>query len=137
MVRAITCLASFHTSEPIGLAMISEREGISYKYLEQLFFKLKRAKIIISQRGRGGGFSLNRNPGTLSLRTVFDAVGEKICPTPCTDPEKGCPRRKTCTIAAIWEKLAGLMNGFLEGTTIQDILENPGRKHHLGTKAPI
>ncbi len=121
-VLAIARLASYHATKPISIKKIAEQEAITPQYLEQLFFKLKRKKLITSQRGHGGGFLLNEFPADISIKTICDAVGEKIFPVPCTDPDAGCPRMKNCTMARVWAKLSGEINSFLKTVTIGDLL---------------
>ena len=60
--------------EPVHIRVISERQAIPTRYLEQIFQRLRRAELVTSKRGPGGGYSLAREPGRISLREVLEAV---------------------------------------------------------------
>ena len=75
---ALADLAKFDANEPVSLRDISLRQGISLVYLEQLFLKLKKNKIVNSVRGNKGGYILNRKASEIRISDVFVAVEEKI-----------------------------------------------------------
>ena len=60
--------------EPVQVRVISERQGIPTRYLEQIFARLRRAEIVSSKRGPGGGYTLARAAATITLRQVIEAV---------------------------------------------------------------
>lgn len=72
------------TGTPASLAIIAERQGISPSYLEQLFMKLRRAKIVTSTRGAQGGYVLARPAHEIRIADIFRAVGEPIQATRCS-----------------------------------------------------
>ena len=75
---ALTDLAKFNTKDPVTLRDISLGQGISLVYLEQLFLKLKKNKIVKSIRGNKGGYVLNKNASEVKISDIFTAVDEKI-----------------------------------------------------------
>ena len=77
-VMALADLAKFDPNEPVSLRDISLRQGISLVYLEQLFLKLKKNKIVKSVRGKNGGYILNKNASEVKLSDILLAVDEKI-----------------------------------------------------------
>ena len=77
-VMALTDLAKFNAKDPVTLRDISLRQGISLVYLEQLFLKLKKNKIVKSIRGQKGGYVLNKNASEVKISDILLAVDEKI-----------------------------------------------------------
>merc|ERR1711904_429362 len=82
-VMALADIARFKNDEPISLRDISLRQGISLVYLEQLFLKLKKNKIVSSVRGKKGGYTLNKNASEINISEVLSAVEEKIKTVGC------------------------------------------------------
>ena len=75
-VMALADLAKFNTKKPISLRDISLRQGISLLYLEQIFLKLKKNKIVVSARGMNGGYNLNKDASEIKISEVLNAVDE-------------------------------------------------------------
>ena len=96
-VTAMLDLASNESTRPVTLDMISQRQNISLSYLEQLFAKLRKAKLVKSVRGPGGGYLLNVNADEVSLTQIIEAVDENI------DPELNLtlnkPQKRTVNVA--------------------------------------
>ena len=130
-VRAVLNLASSCHNRPVTISKIAEEEEISPEFLEQIFFKLKKAGIIRSLRGPGGGFVLNRKISEITIKDLLDAVGENIYPTPCTERsgDKGCPRSSRCSLPQIWSRLSDRIEGFLTELTLNDIINETGKKY--------
>jgi Rrf2 family iron-sulfur cluster assembly transcriptional regulator len=82
-VTAILDLALSQNGGPVSLAGISERQGISLSYLEQLFGKLRRNQLVSSVRGPGGGYLLAKNLEEVSVADIIRAVDEPIVATSC------------------------------------------------------
>ena len=76
-VMALADLAKFNTNTPISLRDISLRQGISLLYLEQIFLKLKKNKIVVSVRGIKGGYNLNKKASEIKISEILNAVDEK------------------------------------------------------------
>ncbi len=131
-VRAVVNLAASYANRPISIKSIAGQEDISPEFLEQIFFQLKKAGIISSIRGPGGGFVLNKKASEISLKAILEAVGESTHPTPCTSPEEKekCPRKEICMMANTWGDFSELISDFLESLTIKDILEKSGSKFY-------
>ena len=77
-VMALVDLAKFDSINPVSLRDISLRQGISLNYLEQIFSKLKKNKIVQSIRGTQGGYVLTKKPNEIKLTNIFHAVDEKV-----------------------------------------------------------
>ena len=135
-VRAIVNLASAYANRPISIKKIAGEEEISPEFLEQIFFKLKKADLINSVRGPGGGFVLNRKMHEISVKDILDAVGEGTNPAPCTDLEdpNSCSRKSECVVASTWGDLSDLINDYLSNLTIKDIIEKNASKFYEDIK---
>jgi len=82
-VTALLDLAIHADSGPVNLADISQRQGISLSYLEQLFAKLRRNDLVSSVRGPGGGYRLGRSAQLIRIVDIIDAVDESVDATKC------------------------------------------------------
>lgn len=117
-VRAAMTLAS-HSDKPLSIKAISEMEGLSIKYLEQLFLKLRKAGLVRSVRGMHGGYFLSRPPDKISLGDVIRAVqSDGIYVAPCTRRKGKCVRQKECRVTDYWCKLQELLDNFFNTTTL-------------------
>lgn len=110
---------------PVSISQIASEEDLSPEFLEQIFFKLKKAGVIRSVRGPKGGFVLNRKPEEISITTILDAVGEPLYPAPCTcNGAQRCARQKTCSLAPVWTEFHAVIRDHLAGVSLKDILRN-------------
>ena len=123
-VMALTDLAKFNPEDPVSLRDISLRQGISLVYLEQLFFKLKKNKIVKSIRGNKGGYVLYKNPSEIKISEIFLAVDEKIKTIGCKKHSKqGCNGRSSkCITHELWEELEKYINDFFKKKNLGDLI---------------
>lgn len=123
---------------PVTLADIAARQDISQSYLEQLFARLRRAGLVRAARGPGGGYSLTRDAGAISVAAVIRAVDEPIKVTACQMHETvGCRGRSTrCITHDLWAELTHHIEGFLGAVTLADVIEDRVRGRALAS-API
>ena len=128
-LRAVINLAKTNHSRPVSIGSIATQENVSSEFLEQIFFKLKKAGLIRSIRGPGGGFVLNRTPGEISVQDILEAVGETRGLTPCTLRRKTlCDRPEPCAAHDIWSGLQKTMENYLTNVTLKDILAKNGKQ---------
>ena len=122
-VMALTDLAKFNTKDPVTLRDISLRQGISLVYLEQLFLKLKKNKIVSSVRGKKGGYILNKNASELKISDILLAVDEKIKTIGCKRHSKqGCNGRSSkCITHDFWDELENYINDFFKKKNLEDL----------------
>ena len=125
-VMALADLAKFDPNEPVSLRDISLRQGISLVYLEQLFLKLKKNKIVSSVRGKKGGYILNKNASEINISEVLSAVEEKIKTVGCEKhSKKGCNGRSfKCITHNLWDELDIHINTFFENKNLDDLVGN-------------
>ena len=123
-VMALADLAKFDPNEPVSLRDISLRQGISLVYLEQLFLKLKKNKIVKSIRGKKGGYVLNKNPSEIKISDVLLAVDEKIKTIGCKRHSKqGCNGRSSkCITHDFWDELENYINDFFKKKNLEDLI---------------
>ena len=123
-VMALTDLAKFDPKGPVSLRDISLRQGISLVYLEQLFFKLKKNKIVSSIRGKKGGYVLLKKPTEIKIYDIFSAVDEKIKTIGCKKHSKqGCNGRSSkCITHDLWDELEEYLKIFFKKKNLGDLV---------------
>jgi len=120
-VTAMVDLSMRQTRGPVTLAAISERQHISLSYLEQLFGKLRRAKLVNSVRGPGGGYCLARPTGGISVAEIITAVDEPIDATQCAGKEN-CNDDKRCMTHDLWATLNEKVYEYLSSVSLADVV---------------
>ncbi len=121
-VTAMLDLALHHDQGPIRLAGISDRQGISLSYLEQLFAQLRRQDLVKSVRGPGGGYHLGRHAGAISVAEVIAAVNEDTDTTRCGG-SGDCQEGETCLTHHLWMDLSDQVREFLQNISLGDLVQ--------------
>ena len=123
---ALADIANFDLRGPISLRDISLRQGISLLYLEQIFLKLKKQKIVSSIRGINGGYVLAREPSKIKLAEIINAVDEKIKTVGCEKhSKKGCTWKSSkCITHNLWDELEIYINNFFEEKSLNDLVNH-------------
>lgn len=121
--RALLDLALHYDEGQVSLKDIAQRQQFSLPYLEHLITPLLAAGIVRSTRGPKGGVSLARPPQHIVLNEVIRILEGSTAPVECVDNPKVCPRSESCITRDIWDELKKAMNGVLESTTLQDLVE--------------
>lgn len=132
-VMAMADLARNGAERAVSLAEIATRQEISLSYLEQLFARLRRAGLVKSVRGPGGGYRLARTPGETRIADIVLAVDEPIRATRCSG--QGSPRGcmiggERCITHDLWEGLGQEIHRYLSSVSLEDVLARrvgPGR----------
>ena len=120
-VTAMLDLALHAHEGPVSLADISQRQGISLSYLEQLFAKLRRNELVSSVRGPGGGYRLGRDSASIFVAQVVDAVNESLDTTRCN--QRGdCQGGDKCLTHHLWCDLSDQIHSFLNGISLSDLM---------------
>jgi len=120
-VTAMLDLALHYDDGPITLADISQRQGISLSYLEQLFAKLRRKGLVDSTRGPGGGYRLSRIPDEIPVADVIIAVDEKLETTRCGGLGN-CQEDERCLTHDLWTELSDQIYQFLSGISLGNLV---------------
>ncbi|MDE2383288.1 MAG: Rrf2 family transcriptional regulator [Alphaproteobacteria bacterium] len=133
-VMAMIDIGANSHGKPVPLADISARQDISQEYLEQLFSKLRRAGLVASARGPGGGYVLARAANEIGMADVIQAVDEELRVTRCDgDAVEGCVKGERCCAHDLWSSLGRQMMYFLESVSLEDVIE----KRNLALAASI
>ena len=120
-VTAMVDLAMRQTRGPVTLAAISERQSISLSYLEQLFGRLRRRKLVSSGRGPGGGYRLALPMQSVSVADIVIAVDEPLDATQCGGKEN-CADDKRCMTHDLWATLNKKMHEYLSSVSLADLV---------------
>ncbi len=108
---------------PVSLADISMRQGISLSYLEQLFAKMRRNKLVISTRGPGGGYNLGDDPANVCIADIISAVDEELQVTN-KDVLEGAIDFEPCLTEQLWEELSDQILDYLTTISLADMTDN-------------
>lgn len=121
-VTAMLDVALHSKLGPVPLADISERQGISLSYLEQLFSRLRKSGLVKSVRGPGGGYLLGAPTESIDVGSVISAVDESIDATRCQG--KGdCQEGNQCLTHSLWIELSSRISSFLHGITLAELVK--------------
>jgi Rrf2 family iron-sulfur cluster assembly transcriptional regulator len=110
----------------VSIHSLSEMEQISPVFLEQIFFKLKKAGIVNSVRGPGGGFSFARPLDQLTVKEILDAAGEELGAGPCDKHLDRCDKATSCISHRVWLTVSELVSDYLGRLTLAGLLANGG-----------
>lgn len=121
-LRALLNLAKNQDKKPCSLAKIAKAENISLAYLERLFAKLKKAGIIKSTKGAGGGYELVKKAGEISVREIFTALEGSLAPYRCVEFNTPC-QQTNCPTKKVWQRLSQEINKTLEAIKLADLIE--------------
>ncbi|MDA9556914.1 Fe-S cluster assembly transcriptional regulator IscR [Vibrio sp.] len=122
-VTAMLDVALHSQDAPVPLADISERQGISLSYLEQLFSKLRKAGLVSSVRGPGGGYRLGLVADDISIGVVIAAVDESVDVTKCNG-KGNCQGGVKCLTHTLWNDLSDRISDFLNGISLGDLMKD-------------
>lgn len=114
-------LATQSKDFPVSLASIALRQDISLSYLEQLFFKLRNAKLVKSVRGPGGGYLLARPSSGVTIGEIFSAVDENIILTDCLEDTEICSKTQKCVTQLLWRKVSESLQKTLFSITLNEV----------------
>ena len=116
-------LAAAGPNQTTSVRVIAERRGLSEKYLEQILAPLRRAGLVVSLRGFGGGYTLPKPPSRISVGDVFRVLEGGPRLTDCVDETDECSRREGCPIRQTWVEMADAMTHVMDSTSLQDLLD--------------
>ena len=134
-VTAMIDLALRGEDGPVALASISERQKISLSYLEQLFGKLRRYKLVDSVRGPGGGYCIARPLNQVTVADIIRAVDEQLDATQCGGREN-CHDEHRCMTHDLWSTLNSKMYDYLASVSLAELVSRQKVKT-LGQMAAV
>ena len=109
---------------PVTLAEISQSQGISLSYLEQLFAKLRKGGLVIGVRGPGGGYKLSGSPSDISIAQIITAIDE-YRPQRLQEPTVEPNMEKKYVTHVLWDELSEKIYRFLSGITLAEFADRP------------
>ncbi len=123
-LRMLLDLAQHNTGEYIALKDIAERQNISKKYLEQIIPLLNNSDMLQRSRGYQGGYRLAKAPEKYTVGDILRVTEGDMAPVVCLEQSPNqCPRCESCITLPVWEGLQQAITGYLDGITLQDILD--------------
>ncbi|MCP2041062.1 Rrf2 family iron-sulfur cluster assembly transcriptional regulator [Neisseria sp. HSC-16F19] len=128
-VTAMLDLAMHADSGPVSLNAISERQQISLSYLEQLFGKLRRAGLVESIRGPGGGYVLSRAAADINIAEVIAAADDTLDATQCGGAAN-CQDGNPCLTHDLWENLNRTIDDYLSRISLHCVLDEHRAKQN-------
>jgi Rrf2 family transcriptional regulator, iron-sulfur cluster assembly transcription factor len=135
-VTAMMDLAMRGEDGPVALAGVSERQRISLSYLEQLFGKLRRYKLVDSVRGPGGGYCIARPLGSVMVADIIRAVDEPLDATQCGGREN-CHDEHRCMTHELWSTLNSKMYDYLASVSLADLVARQHEKEAMSGIATV
>ncbi len=125
-LRVMSDLAEHEGSGPVPLKEISERQGISKKYLEIIVRDLVRSHLITGQSGKGGGYRLCRSPKEYTVLEIIESSEGRLAPVACLMPgAEPCPRIKECRTLSLWKDYDELTRSFFGSRKLSDLMRKP------------
>jgi len=123
-LRMMIDIAEHSVDEWIPIKDISERQGISLKYLEQIVTNLTRAGLLRSGRGSGGGYMLSKTPDQYTVGEILRAIEGKLAPVAClVDDVNQCEHSQYCKTLCFWKGLYQVIDNYVNSVTLQDLLK--------------
>lgn len=123
-IRVMIDLAEHNTGEYITLMDIAKRQEISEKYLESIVSILSKNGFLLSLRGKGGGYKLANAPEKYTMGSILKLTEGSLAPVACLDRKPvTCPRMAECKTLKMWEGLEKVVDDYLEGITLADLVE--------------
>lgn len=122
-VTAMLDVALHQAQGPVCLADISQRQHISLSYLEQLFSKLRKAQLVRSIRGPGGGYQLAIEAIDISIGAIIAAVNDSVLATKCKG-DQPCSPAGRCLTHSLWNDFSKKMQDFLDSVTLGELMKN-------------
>lgn len=122
--RLMLNLAQHHGNgtEAVILRDISDEEGISIRYLEQIIIPLKINRLVKSIRGAGGGYILGRDQSEIKLSEILHALEGNCCLVECIEDDSYCEQTDTCPTFDIWKGATEMLKDYFDGITLKDIV---------------
>ena len=129
-LRMLLDLAEHQDKGYIALKDIAERQHISKKYLEQIVPIFNRVNYLKTNRGYQGGYMLAKNPDQYTVGAILRLTEGTLSPVPCVEEDPiTCDRSANCPTLPVWRGLYHVINEYLDGITLQDILDQQRERY--------
>jgi len=122
-LRMMIDVAEHSKSGKVTIKEISERQGISVKYLEQIAAVLTHAELLRSERGSQGGYMLTKPPEKYTAGEILRTIEGRLSPVACLESDMNtCERVNVCKTVRFWEGLYKVIDEYLDSVTLQDLV---------------
>lgn len=129
-LRMLLDLAEHQNSGFVALKEIAQRQNISKKYLEQIVPVFNKSNILITNRGYQGGYQLARTPDKYTVGEILRLTEGSLSPVACLDQDPiQCERSGECATLPVWQGLSKVINEYLDGITLQDIIDQQRERY--------
>ena len=123
-LRVLVEMAEHSSDERIPLKEISEKQGISQKYMESIMTLLSKNGFVDAIHGKGGGYMLNRKPEEYRIGDILRLTEGTLAPVACLEKNaEQCPKQNVCRTVVMWLKLDELIESYLDSVTIADLMK--------------
>ena len=123
-LRVLVEMAEHSSDERIPLKEISEKQGISQKYMESIMTLLSKNGFVDAIHGKGGGYMLNRKPEEYRIGDILRLTEGTLAPVACLEKNaEQCPKQIVCRTVGMWRKLDELIESYLDSVTIADLMK--------------
>ncbi|MBS7407305.1 MAG: RrF2 family transcriptional regulator [Coriobacteriales bacterium] len=124
-LRLMLDIAMQDGTSPVPLHDIAERQGVSFKYLEQIVPPLSKAGFLKSVRGANGGYLLTRDPSEITTGDILRAGEGNLAPVAClASDEIDCPRADLCVTLPFWKGLDEAITAYIDSVTLADLVKD-------------
>ncbi len=129
-LRALIDLAQYSSGGPVSTASISARKDISERYLEQLMSMMKKAGLVKSIRGAGGGYVLAKDMCEISVGDVLRALEGSLEPVDCAglEPEGMCSASDSCVAKYVWQRINESINRTVDEIRLDQLVDQSRRQ---------
>ena len=129
-LRMLLDLAEHQSSGYVALKDVAERQSISKKYLEQIIPVFNQSDILRTNRGSQGGYRLAKAPDKYTVGEILRLTEGSLAPVACLDHDPmECERSGECATLPVWQGLYRVINEYLDGITLQDILDQQQERY--------
>ncbi|HRJ01077.1 MAG TPA: Rrf2 family transcriptional regulator [Hyphomonas sp.] len=132
-LRALLALAGAPGGEPMQISEIAAQEVIPRKFLEQILLDLKRQGLVVSRRGKAGGYLLLRRPEMITFGEVLRLIDGPLAPLPCLSKMAyrrcgDCASEQACKLRKVFAEVADATRAILDTTTLADAMGDAAKK---------
>ncbi len=129
-LRIMIDLAHHLEDGPVSLRAVAERQNVTLKYMESIMSLLLREELVISSRGKSGGYKLTRAPKEYNVYEILHAAEGNLAPVQClATTVNDCPLQSTCPTLPMWEGLDKIVQDYLKGYTLDMLAREDARDH--------
>ena len=131
-IRVMIDLAEHRHGKFIPMKEIADRQEVSLKYMTKIMQALTKSGLLDAQHGKGGGYKLNREPADYRVGDILRLTEGTLAPVACLDvTDCRCDRAAECRTRPMWNELDRIINEYLDGITIADLMEEDAADNYI------